>query len=75
MRVEAGQLRRWNKRFSSLDNKVFLILDHRMIMPSELGLSRGRDAVRIWSTLRDGKIDTRTDSEIEDFSEVISETG
>jgi len=69
--IEKGQLRRWNKRLSSLDGKVFLILDHRMVTPIQLGL-HGGSHVRLWSILRDGLIDERTDAELEDFSEVIS---
>ena len=68
--IKKGQLRRWNKRLSSLDGKVFLVLDHRMLTPIQLGL-RGGSHVRLWSTLRDGRIDERTDDELEDFSEVI----
>lgn len=68
--IKKGQLRRWNKRLSSLDGKVFLVLDHRTVTPAQLGL-HGSSRVRLWSTLRDGRIDERTDAELEDFSEVI----
>lgn len=73
--IRKGQLRRWNKRLSSLDGKLFLALDCRIVSPEMLGLHQddGDKQIELWSTLMNGIIQERTTSEIEDFSEPIDE--
>lgn len=69
--IEIGQLRRWKKELSSLDGKAFLIIDYRIVKPEMLGIALKIPDLRLYSTIIEGRIDQRTDQEIEDFSEVI----
>ena len=68
---EIGQLRRWVGPPSSLEGKLFLIIDQHT---GRLPINGSEFKLPIWVIFIDGRIEPRSEREIEKFSEVLDET-